>query len=75
MEYRRLMDALQSKGVSNRAAAATISMPEATFRVKINGQTEGGFTMDEAIAIKTNLFPEMDIIYLFTRNEADRATV
>lgn len=69
MEYKRLIDAMQRKGLSNRAVAATIGMPEATFRVKINGQTEGGFTMDEAIDIKTNLFPEMDIIYLFTRSK------
>ncbi len=69
MEYKRLIDAMQNKGLSNRAVAATIGMPEATFRTKINGQTESGFTIGEAVDIKTNLFPEMDIIYLFTRQK------
>lgn len=69
MEYRRLLDAMQSKKLSNRAVAATIEMPEATFRMKVSGQIESGFTMDEAIDIRNNLFPEMDIIYLFTRSK------
>lgn len=71
MEYKRLLDAMQSKKLSNRAVAATIGMSEATFRVKVNGQTAGGFSMDEAIDIRNNLFPEMDIIYLFTRAKAE----
>lgn len=73
MEYKRLIEAMKMKGLSNRAVASTINMPEATFRTKVSGQTEGGFTMDEAIAIKTNLFPEMDLIYLFTRSNKDCA--
>lgn len=63
--YPNLISALKSKGISNTAAAATIKMPEPTFRSKINGRSQCGFTVDEAFSIKFNLFPELDIMYLF----------
>lgn len=63
--YINLINALKNKGISNTAAAATIEMPEPTFRSKISGRSQCGFTIDEAFKIKDNLFPEMDLTYLF----------
>lgn len=67
--YENLSKALKSKGISNNAAAAAIGMPEPTFRGKMTVK-DRSFTIEEAIEIKNNLFPEMDITYLFER-EAD----
>jgi len=67
--YENLIRALKAKGISNNAAAAAIGMPETTFRSKIT--TERSFYIEEALQIKANLFPEMEISYLFQRTEAD----
>ena len=64
--YENLSKALKSKGISNNAAAAAIGMPEPTFRGKMTVK-DRSFTIEEAIKIKNNLFPEMDITYLFER--------
>ncbi|MCM1061962.1 MAG: DNA-binding protein [Eubacterium sp.] len=66
--YEHLSNAIKTKGLSLRAVAAAIGMPEPTFRAKINGRSECGFTIEEAFAIQDNVFPEMDIKYLFKRN-------
>lgn len=65
--YVNLKKCLKTKGISTRAAALTIGMPEATFRAKmsIDGRL---FSTDEAFAIKDELFPEMELRYLF-KNE------
>ena len=66
--YKNLDQALKSKGLSFNAAAAAIGMPEPTFRGKMN--IEGrSFSVDEAIRIKIHLFPEMDVIYLFQKDD------
>ncbi len=67
--YENLVKALTNKGVSNRAAAVIINMPEATFRAKLFGRSQCGFTIEEAFDIKDNIFPEMDIAYLFKRSK------
>lgn len=69
--YTNLINAMKSKGISNNAAAATINMPEPTFRSKIKGRSQCGFTVDEAFSIKFNLFPELDIMYLFENVQID----
>ena len=72
--YPNLISALKSKGISNTAAATVIGMPEPTFRSKINGRSQCGFTIDEAFSIKSNLFPELDIMYLFeSRSDCETA--
>lgn len=61
--YTHLEKAIKAKGISINAAASAIGMPEPTFRGKI---TEGrSFSIEEAMRIKINLFPEYDIAYLF----------
>lgn len=69
--YNNLKLALQSKGISYNAAAAYIGMPEPTFRGKMTVE-ERSFSVEEAIRIKLNLFPEMDIMYLFRRSEKNQ---
>ena len=51
--------------------AAAIGMPEPTFRSKINGRSECGFTVEEAVDIQENIFPEMDLKYLFKRSNQE----
>lgn len=60
--YANLIDSLRKKGISINAAAAAIRMPESTFRTKANDRS---FSVEEAYLIKDNLFPEVDMRYLF----------
>lgn len=62
--YANLKDSLNKKGISVTAAAALVGMPEATFRTKTFDRS---FTIEEAFKIKDNLFPDMDIRFLFDR--------
>lgn len=64
--YANLIDSLKKKGISINAAAAAAGMPEATFRTKAQ---ERSFYFEEAIMIKQNLFPEMDLNYLFEKTD------
>lgn len=64
--YTNLLNSLQSKGVSINAAAAVIGMPEATFRTKAQNRS---FYFEEAIKIRDSLFPELDLRYLFKKDE------
>lgn len=65
--YNNLKRALQSKGISYNAAAAVVGMPEPTFRGKMS-IADRSFSFEEALKIKLNLFPELDIIYLFQKD-------
>lgn len=62
--YDNLRNALKAKGLSFNAAAAAVGMPEPTFRTKVQ---ERSFNVEEAFFIKENLFPEMDMRFLFKR--------
>ena len=66
--YVNLENELKKKGLSVNAAAAAIAMPEPTFRGKLTVK-DRCFSVDEAIKIKLNLFPELDIFYLFKRDD------
>lgn len=63
MRYPNLEKVMREKNISIASAAATIQMPEPTFRGKIKDGRP--FSVDEAISLKVNLFPEFDIRYLF----------
>lgn len=66
--YENLLKQLKAKGLSINAAAAAIGMPEATFRGKMN-VAERSFSVEEAIKIKLDLFPELDLLYLFKKTD------
>ena len=63
--YTNLKECLNKKGLSFNAAAKIHGMPEPTFRTKVQ---ERSFSVEEAFAIKENLFPELDFAYLFKRS-------
>lgn len=65
--YIHLENELKKKGISINAAAAAIGMPEPTFRGKMS--LDRSFSIEEAIRIKMNLFPELDILYLFKNDD------
>ena len=69
--YSNLAKELKKKNISYYAAGAAIEMPEPTFRSKIEGKVQIGFSVDDALKIKDNLFPEMDIAYLFRNDVAE----
>ncbi|MBR1750241.1 MAG: DNA-binding protein [Ruminococcus sp.] len=66
--YANLIESLKKKGISLNAAAAATGMAEATFRTKVQGRS---FYFEEAVKIKKNLFPEMDIFYLFEKVDVE----
>lgn len=68
--YSNLEKELKKKGLSVNAAALAIGMPEPTFRGKLTVK-DRSFSIEEAVRIKMNLFPELDILYLFTREESE----
>lgn len=70
--YNNLSRQLKAKGLSVNAAAAAIGMPEPTFRGKMTVK-ERSFSIEEAIVIKQNLFPELDIMYLFEKESANES--
>lgn len=69
--YSNLIDNLQKKGISINAAAALMNMSESTFRTKVY---ERDFKFGEALKIRDNLFPELDLIYLFKKTESPTET-
>lgn len=68
--YSNLLDELNKKGISINAAAKIIDMPEATLRTKIQSRS---FDVDEAFALRDNLFPEFDMRYLFKKDNTKSA--
>lgn len=69
--YKNLEKELKAKGISNNAAAAILGMPEATFRGKMTIE-QRSFTIEEATYIKLNLFPELDLFYLFKNEPVEK---
>jgi len=66
---RNLQAAMALKKVSALALARLIGTTEKTVNNKINGVTD--FTMPEAVLIKTEIFPEYDLCYLFAPATAE----
>lgn len=66
--YTNLKESLTRKGISFNAAAKILGMPEPTFRTKVQDRS---FSVEEAFAIKENLFPEMDFAFLFKKEDAE----
>lgn len=62
-----LRAAMTAKKVSASALARLIGTTEKTLNNKINGITD--FTLPEALSIKSNIFPEYDLCYLFASEE------
>lgn len=58
-----LMTAMAAKNITTLAIAQLIGTTEKTAYNKLRGITD--FTMQEALKIKLNLFPEYDLCYLF----------
>lgn len=68
-----LRAAMSLKKVSTVALACLIGTTEKTANNKINGITD--FTLPEALTIKSNLFPEYDLYYLFEPDEHPKEAV
>lgn len=58
-----IKNAMQIKGISVEAVAAVIQVHRNSATNKINGITQ--FTVEEAFKLKSTLFPEYDVEYLF----------
>lgn len=71
--YPNLIEALKAKKISYYVAGAAIDMPEPTFRSKVEGTVQCGFSVDDAFKIKYNIFPEYDIEFLFKRENKTTA--
>lgn len=62
-----LRAAMAMKRISALAIAQLINVSEKTVNNKLSGVSE--FTLPEALSIKSNLFPEYDLCYLFAQTE------
>lgn len=64
--YANLKKALETSGVTVRAAASVIGVHENTMREKLY---RGRFEIEEAFALHSELLPIYDLRYLFKRTE------
>lgn len=61
--YPNLRAAMAAKRVSIEASASLLGIHRNTFTNRLNG--DSSFTIEEALKLKSDLFPEYDIGYLF----------
>lgn len=66
-KYPILKLAIGNSRYSQKEIAQKIGMNEQSFCYKIQGKRP--FTLDEAIAIQKNFFPNEDLEYLFTKKD------
>lgn len=64
-----LKKAMRDKGISIEAVAGLLHIHRNSASSKVNGSTP--FTIDEAFEVKTKLFPEFDMGYLFGKLAED----
>ena len=64
--YRNLEAEMKRSGISRADLGRIIHKSRGSVQSKINGKSP--FTVDEVWAIKTKLFPNMTIDYLFDRD-------
>lgn len=63
--YNNLIAEMSRNHISRYKVAETIEKSYNQTRAKINGDSP--FTYDEALTVQENLFPNLDIKYLFER--------
>lgn len=66
--YQNLKIELAKRDITNRKVAATLNIHENTVAYKLNG--DGSFSIEEAFILKDELFPNLDLKYLFKRTVA-----
>lgn len=63
-----IKEAMQAKQIGIDAVSSLLGIHRNTAANKMSGDTQ--FTMQEGFLLKKNLFPEYDMEYLFSPNEA-----
>lgn len=66
--YQNLKLEMAKRDITNRKVAAILEIHENTAAYKLNG--EGSFSIEEAFKLKEELFPMLDLKYLFKRTVA-----
>lgn len=56
--------AMQNKGITIEAVASLLKIHRNSASNKVNGETE--FSVGEALALQSNMFPEYTMQYLYT---------
>lgn len=69
--YPNLTGEIAKRGIKKNAIANHIGISYRAFYGKLSGQVS--FTWDEALAIKSRFFPDLDIQQLFSRADKDSA--
>ena len=69
--YRNLEAEIVRAGYTKKEVAEKLDYRLGTFYSKLNGDTK--FTLDEALKIRNEFFPEMEIEYLFKKYEKTEA--
>ncbi len=58
---------MKNKGITIEAVAALLKIHRNSASNKVNGETE--FSVREALALQSNLFPEYTMQYLYTEQK------
>lgn len=69
--YPNLTGEIAKRGIKKNAIANHIGISYRAFYSKLSGQVS--FTWDEAFAIKSQFFPDLDIQQLFSRSDQETA--
>ena len=67
--YSNLRSEMARGNISNREMAKVLKLHENTVSNKLLGKSESGFSIEEAFLIKSAFFPDLDLSYLFQRED------
>lgn len=68
--YKNLVAQMAESGVTRRDIAKVLGKHENSIGLKVSGKSP--FTIEEAFKIKSQLFPDADLKYLFEQNATDQ---
>ena len=69
--YPTLTGEIAKRGIKKRAIAKHVGITERALYNKMSGEVS--FTLDEAVAIRSCFFPDLDVTSLFSRADTGQA--
>lgn len=66
-EYIRLLEEIEKREIKHKAIAKMLGIDKCTLSVKLHGQRNNNFTLEQAIMVHKKFFPDVPIEELFKR--------